>query len=225
MNIKEKLNLIQVDLKAPKNQVNNHMKFKFRSCEDILTAVKPLLKKHKVILTISDKIEEVGGRIYVVAQAEVSDCEAKIEEAFVIRTSGYAREREVEDRKGMDAAQVTGAASSYARKYALNGLFAIDDSKDVDSQDNTQPAQAPVQSPVQYQAPVAPAKPVQRVSELDKTKMRITRILKKLNPMLETKKEYIDFSKDNTGLDLIETNFDEILNRLIILEKDIKENK
>jgi hypothetical protein len=122
----EKLTLIQSELKAPKNQYNSFGKYKYRNCEDILEAVKPLLLKHKCVLIISDTIENIGNRFYVKATATfVFDGDKKIQ------VSAYAREEE--SKKGMDGSQVTGAASSYARKYALNGLFLIDDTKDADS--------------------------------------------------------------------------------------------
>lgn len=124
MTIYEKLSEIQSKLKAPKSQFNSFGKYSYRSSEDILEAVKPLLKEQGLCLTISDEIIGVSGRIYVKATATVSDMES------VISTTAYAREEE--SKKGMDASQITGAASSYARKYALNGLFCIDDTKDSD---------------------------------------------------------------------------------------------
>lgn len=124
-NIDERLIHIQGELKAPKSQENKFGGYKYRSCEDILEAVKPLLEKEKVTLTISDDIVEVGGRVYVKATATLSDGEE------TISTSAFAREAET--KKGMDDSQITGSASSYARKYALNGLFAIDDTKDADA--------------------------------------------------------------------------------------------
>jgi len=120
-----KLNLIQSELKAPKNQYNSFGNYKYRSAEDILEAVKPLLKKHDCSMTISDTIVEVGGRVYVKATATFLDGDNTTE------VCAFAREEET--KKGMDAAQITGSASSYARKYALNGLFLIDDTKDPDA--------------------------------------------------------------------------------------------
>ena len=121
----EKLARIQRELKSPKNQSNDFGKYKYRSCEDILEAVKPLLDG--AILTLSDEMVEVGGRVYVKATALfVDDKYEKVTTAFA---------REPEDRKGMDASQITGTASSYSRKYALNGLFLIDDTKDADTMD------------------------------------------------------------------------------------------
>ena len=123
--MKELIN-IQEKLKAPKGQWNNFGKYKYRSCEDILEAVKPLLVENKCQLTISDEVVSVGNRIYVKSTARIKN-EAG-EEEFTI---GFAREEE--SRKGMDGSQVTGASSSYARKYALNGMFCIDDTKDSDT--------------------------------------------------------------------------------------------
>lgn len=127
---------IQRELKAPKGQRNNFGNYNYRSCEDILEAVKPLCHKNKCVLTISDEIVEVGGRIYVKALA----CLTAIDSLQPIASStAYARESE--SKKGMDASQITGSASSYARKYALNGLFCIDDTKDADTMDNRSVAQ------------------------------------------------------------------------------------
>ena len=128
MNVYEKLAIVQKTLKAPKSQYNNFGKYNYRSCEDILEAAKPLCIEHGLVLTISDEIMQVGERIYVKATATVAD----IEDANAkVSTSGMAREPE--DKKGMDTSQITGAASSYARKYALGGLFALDDTKDADA--------------------------------------------------------------------------------------------
>lgn len=124
----EKLAKIQRELKAPKNQLNKFGGYKYRNCEDILEAVKPLLDG--AILSISDEIVLIGDRYYVKATATYEDSE------YSKSVTAYARESE--DKKGMDVSQLTGATSSYARKYALNGLFCIDDTKDADSQDNTQ---------------------------------------------------------------------------------------
>ena len=123
-----KLNEIQQHLKAPKNQFNAFGKYKYRSCEDILEAVKPLLGE--ATLVINDEIVAIGNRVYVKATATLKEAENEVS------VSAYAREAEA--KKGMDEAQITGATSSYARKYALNGLFLIDDTKDADTQDNTQ---------------------------------------------------------------------------------------
>ena len=128
MNILEKLSAIQIELKAPKNQFNKFGGYNYRNCEDILEAVKPLCSKNKATLVISDSIENIGERFYVKAMATLYDSE-KIENSI----SAVAFAREEENKKGMDGSQVTGSSSSYARKYALNGLFNIDDTKDADS--------------------------------------------------------------------------------------------
>lgn len=125
----EKIVAIQSELKAPKGQYNSFGKYNYRSCEDILEGVKPLLAKHGLVLTIQDSIDLIGDRFYVKATATITDGKDEIS------TSAYARESL--DKKGMDASQVTGATSSYARKYALNGLLAIDDTKDADTMDNS----------------------------------------------------------------------------------------
>lgn len=130
MNIYEKLMNIQEKLNVPKNQFNKFGGYNFRSCEDILEAVKPLLKENKLALKISDEIVPIGNRYYIRAAATLIDTEDKDCNAMIINV-GYAREEE--NKKGMDASQVTGATSSYARKYALNGLFCIDDTKDADT--------------------------------------------------------------------------------------------
>lgn len=125
-NLNDKLLYIQANLKAPKGQYNSFGKYNYRACEDILEAVKPLLVEAKATLIIGDEIVVIGDRYYIKATAELIDTESQ----EIIVNTGYAREEE--SKKGMDASQVTGSASSYARKYALNGLFAIDDTKDSD---------------------------------------------------------------------------------------------
>ena len=132
MNIYEKLLKIQNELNCPKNQHNNFGNYDYRSCEDILEAVKPLCKENKVVLNISDEIVMIGQRYYVKATATLVDLEnAKDDCVQTIENVAYAREDE--SKRGMDLSQVTGATSSYARKYALNGLFCIDDTKDADT--------------------------------------------------------------------------------------------
>lgn len=132
MGIYEKLSAIQQELKAPKNQRNTFGNYNYRSCEDILEAAKPLCAKYKTALVLVDDIKEIGGRFYVVAQAQLHDCESEA----AVAASAYAREPET--KKGSDESQITGAASSYARKYALNGLFCIDDTKDADTDESKQ---------------------------------------------------------------------------------------
>ena len=130
MKLHEKLLAIQTKLKAPKGQYNSFGKYSYRSAEDILEAVKPLNAEQGVLLTITDEINEIGGRVYVVATATVSDG------TDTLQVSAFAREPE--NKKGMDESQITGATSSYARKYALNGLYAIDDNKDADTDEHKQ---------------------------------------------------------------------------------------
>lgn len=130
MKLHEKLLAIQTKLKAPKGQYNSFGKYSYRSAEDILEAVKPLNAEQGVLLTITDEIKEIGGRVYVVATATVSDGTDEL------KVSAFAREPE--NKKGMDESQITGATSSYARKYALNGLYAIDDNKDADTDEHKQ---------------------------------------------------------------------------------------
>ncbi len=150
----KKLWTIQQTLNAPKNQRNNFGRYNYRSAEDILEAVKPLLQN--ITLTVSDEIVLIGNRYYVKTTATLSDGED------VIAVTAYAREEE--SKKGMDASQLTGATSSYARKYALNGLFCIDDARDPDTdayakQTGQQPRQQkkpPKQQPQQQKAPPNP---------------------------------------------------------------------
>lgn len=128
MNIYTKLANVQVELKAPKGNYNSFGKYKYRSCEDILEAVKPCLVKQGLVQIISDEVEQRGDRYYIKAKVKLVNVD-KVDE--VIEVSAYARESL--DKKGMDDSQITGTASSYARKYALNGLYAIDDTKDADT--------------------------------------------------------------------------------------------
>lgn len=125
MSIYETLSNIQVELKAPKNLYNSFGKYKYRNAESILEAAKPLCAKHGCTLTVSDEVILIGSRYYIKATATVQD-----KDGNAASTTALAREDET--KKGMDGAQITGTASSYARKYALNGLFCIDDTKDPD---------------------------------------------------------------------------------------------
>ncbi len=124
----DKLNCIQSELKAPKSNYNDFGKYSYRSCEDILEAVKPLCEKYRALLTLTDNIEVIADRIYVKARAILRDVD---DYNTAIEVQAFAREPL--EKKGMDSSQVTGTASSYARKYALNGLFCIDDTKDADT--------------------------------------------------------------------------------------------
>jgi hypothetical protein len=143
-NIRQKLQGIQSSLKAPKGQTNTFGGYRYRSAEDILEALKPLLGEWGCSLVIQDEMVEVGGRVYVKATANLIDNDSE----SVLSTTAYAREAEA--KRGMDDAQITGSASSYARKYALNGLFAIDDTKDPDAtnthgKDKSQAVTAPTE--------------------------------------------------------------------------------
>lgn len=131
MSIVEKLLSVQTELKAPKGQYNSFGKYKYRSCEDILEAVKPILAKYKASITVSDELVQIGNRIYVKSTARFIDAEVA---APSIDNTAFAREPDT--KKGMDESQITGTASSYARKYALNGLLLIDDTKDADTDEN-----------------------------------------------------------------------------------------
>ena len=130
LKLQQKLSEIQNRLKAPKGQYNSFGKYHYRSAEDILEAVKPLNAEYGISLTLSDEVKEIGGRIYVVATATITDGSDEIS----VKSSA----REPESKKGMDDSQITGATSSYARKYALNGLYAIDDNKDADTDEHKQ---------------------------------------------------------------------------------------
>ena len=138
----KRVGMAQAELKAPKNQYNSFGKYNYRSCEDILEAAKPINKKHGLVLLLTDKPVCIGQRYYIEATARLYDIES---EQFIEAT---ASAREADTKKGMDESQVTGTASSYARKYALNGLYNIDDTKDADTdaykkQATTNPTAAP----------------------------------------------------------------------------------
>lgn len=171
---------IQSELKAPKSQFNKFGGYKYRKAEDILEAVKPLLNKQKCTLTITDDIVMVGNRIYIKATAtiknEKGECEA---------TTGWAREEET--KKGMDGSQITGASSSYARKYALNGLFAIDDNNDSDTTNDGQHQEAQQQTQAQHptaqaaQAVQQPATPQYHTNDLNEGLAYLSRCVTKDN--------------------------------------------
>lgn len=128
-NINEKLMKIQVELKAPKNLYNSFGKYNYRNVESIQEALKPLMKKYNCAVSLSDEVIEISGRFYIKAYARITDCDT----GEYKETTAYARESD--EKKGMDSAQVTGSTSSYARKYALNGLFLLDDTKDIDTEE------------------------------------------------------------------------------------------
>ena len=168
---------IQSELKAPKGQRNTFGKYNYRSCEDILEAVKPLLKERGLVILITDDIVQIGERYYVRATATIYDSEG----SFI---SNSALAREELKRSGMDASQITGATSSYARKYALNGLFAIDDTKDADAtnkgQDEPKPAKTTAQPAFTDEIRQALAK-AQSVQELVETFGRLPQALRDSN--------------------------------------------
>lgn len=157
------LQVIQHELKAPKNQENKFGGYKYRSCEDILEAVKPLLDKYEATLTISDDIVLIGERYYIKATATLLDSNGG---EVLAQTTAFAREPVA--KKGSDESQITGAASSYARKYALNGLFCIDDTKDADTMDNREETKE------------------SRDKRIATMKERIASMLDKVNPATDT---------------------------------------
>ena len=151
---------IQSELKAPKSQFNKFGGYKYRKAEDILEAVKPLLAKQKCTLIITDDVVLIGNRIYVKATATIKNEKGECE-----TTTGWAREEET--KKGMDGSQITGASSSYARKYALNGLFAIDDNADSDTTNDGQHQAAQQQTQTQQPAAQQPATPQYHPNDLN----------------------------------------------------------
>lgn len=171
---------IQSELKAPKSQFNKFGGYKYRKAEDILEAVKPLLNKQKCTLTITDDIVMVGNRIYVKATATIKNEKGECE-----TTTGWAREEET--KKGMDGSQITGASSSYARKYALNGLFAIDDNADSDTTNDGQHQEAQQQTQAQHptaqaaQAVRQPATPQYHTNDLNEGLAYLSRCVTKDN--------------------------------------------
>ena len=193
-NITKVLSELQRKVKVPKNQRNNFGNYNYRSCEDILEAVKPHLPEG-VVIVITDKIVKLGERYYVKAKATISDGKEEI------HTVAYARESQ--EKRGMDLAQITGATSSYARKYALNGLLMIDDVRDADTQDNTEKAVA---------------KPK------DARKDKIKELLLDLGHEPKTIKEAQDIVLQLTEAEFKPENFDDIISKLSILvdEKDAK---
>jgi len=152
------LNQIQVKLNVPKGQFNKFANFKYRSCEDNLEAIKPYLKEHKAILVLTDDLVLIGDRYYVKATAMI-----KIGEGQSILTHGWARETAT--KKGMDESQITGSASSYARKFALNGMFCIDDTKDADTRNNEPEPKAELPKPKNESNPASTKQVVEKSSD------------------------------------------------------------
>lgn len=165
---------IQSELKAPKSQFNKFGGYKYRKAEDILEAVKPLLNKQKCTLTITDDIVMVGNRIYVKATATIKNEKGECE-----TTTGWAREEE--SKKGMDGSQITGASSSYARKYALNGLFAIDDNADSDTTNDGQHQEAQQQTQTQQPTAQQTASPQYHTNDLNEGLGYLSRCVSKDN--------------------------------------------
>lgn len=165
---------IQSELKAPKSQFNKFGGYKYRKAEDILEAVKPLLAKQKCTLIITDDIVLVGNRIYVKATATIKNEKGEFE-----TSTGWAREEET--KKGMDASQITGASSSYARKYALNGLLAIDDNQDSDTTNDGQHQAAQQQAQIQQPAAQQPAAPKYHTNDLNEGMGFLSRCVNKDN--------------------------------------------
>lgn len=160
---------IQSELKAPKSQFNKFGGYKYRKAEDILEAVKPLLAKQKCTLIITDDVVLIGNRIYVKATANIKNEKGECE-----TSTGWAREEET--KKGMDGSQITGASSSYARKYALNGLFAIDDNQDSDAANDGQHQEAQQQTQTQQ-----PATPQYHTNDLNEGLAYLSRCVNKDN--------------------------------------------
>lgn len=170
------LQKVQTELKAPKGQFNKFGNYKYRSCEDILEAVKPILAKYSATITLKDDIENIGNRFYVKSTATIT-------KDGVVLAEVTAFAREPEEKKGMDSSQITGTASSYARKYALNGLLLIDDTKDEDSnelheektaKEEQKPKRTPNKDKVQKDAPADPYKDVKPEEEMTKPSDIIT---------------------------------------------------
>ena len=190
--ILEKLNIIQSKLKAPKGQFNKFGNYPYRSCEDILEALKPLLAETKTVLAINDEVELIGDRFYIRATCNLFDAES----GEKISNSAFAREPEI--KKGMDPAQITGSVSSYARKYALNGLFAIDDTKDSDSNENQRqtnsgkPGARNAQGNAQRNA---------QAIDISKTRNEIAQVLKAKNYDFN---KFVGYLKQNYGVEKIE---------------------
>lgn len=166
MTVYEKLAKIQGSLKAPKSQYSDFGNFNYRSCEDILEAVKPLLQECKAILLLSDEIMPIGSRYYIKATATFQDAE----NPEAVNVSAWARE--AEEKPKMDAAQITGSSSSYARKYALNGLFCIDDARDPDALPGSDQKTAARQQNRSRQQDVPAQKQERRIDQEEITKLR-----------------------------------------------------
>ena len=243
MTLKEKLNKIQVELKAPKNLYNKYGNYKYRNAEGILEGVKPLLAETKTILLLQDEIvtfgdlnntykkyeedkgsksqiEAIGQRFYVKATATLKDCESDEE----ISISAYARESL--DKKGQDQSQITGSTSSYARKYALNGLFILDDTKDEDAselkeeKDNKAAAQT---KSAPAKPTTAPAKPPTTAQNKENVLVLIKEVQKQINLTPEIRQKHLDYYKVKDESELSEENALKYLKQLEqARDKDLK---
>ena len=197
---------IQNELKAPKGQFNSFGRYKYRSCEDILEAVKPLLHKYSCSLNISDEVVMVGDRFYIKATATLR------KDTGEVISSSVAYAREDESKKGMDGAQVTGAASSYARKYALNGLFCIDDTKDADTDEytkNTKPEKEPAEKDKNCNLYI------QLEKKLTESKIEIDALMKYLKANDKRLPKVVTYeSLPEKYLEALIKNFDSISNKI-----------
>lgn len=219
MTLKEKLNKIQVELKAPKNLYNKYGNYKYRNAEGILEGVKPLLAETNTILLLQDEIvtfgdpnntykkyeedkgsksqiEAIGQRFYVKATATLKDCESDEE----ISISAYARESL--DKKGQDQSQITGSTSSYARKYALNGLFILDDTKDEDASELKEEKD----NKAAAQTKSVPAKPPTTVQNKENLIVMIKEVQKQINLTPEIRQKHLDYYKVKDESELSEEN-------------------
>lgn len=203
LTLHEKLLNIQHELKAPKNLHNSFGNYNYRNAESILEALKPLLLKYAATVTITDTVEEIGGRVYVKATAAIYD----IVRSEPIAVTAYARE--AESKKGMDDAQVTGATSSYARKYALNGLFLLDDTEDADS-DAYQMAEKCTQNAPKPQSNKTTPKTKQTQQEATQATVKDTQQQKKTeDPARIALREFIQANKLNGSLIATACNLNE----------------
>jgi len=201
----ELLAKIQRELKVPKSQFNAFAKYNYRNCEDILEAVKPLLGETGQLI-LDDEVVQLGDRYYVKAIATLIDGDKPI-----FTATAYARE--ALDKKGMDEAQITGAASSYARKYALCGLFAIDDGEDADKQDNSK-VEKPVAKPIAPKV-ATQSKEGKKKAIADLLKSEVAADPTNLDAEPTTKEDYEEACVRYTELPLVEENYDAILKALL----------
>lgn len=189
MNIYEKLSNVQSELKVPKNQYNDFGNFYFRSCEDILDVAKPILKKYKLLLFLSDEVINIGNRNYIQAKVTLIDLENTEDKIY-----SFAEAREPDTKKGMDCSQITGATSSYARKYALNGLFNLDDVKDPDTNEHKKQV-----SITQKTIDIKKNMQTLKKQEKPKPKANLTEIDKPMNFGKYKEKTWIDVYTNDIG--------------------------